>query len=64
MILKRNIYGEFIGDAARREIAILVGPRQVGKTTLLKEIERHFILIDEFHYPVSHKTSSAQTDCC
>ena len=38
MGLKRIIYNEVIADLSRREIGIVVGPRQVGKTTLLKEV--------------------------
>lgn len=42
MALKRIIYGDLIEDIPRREIGIIIGPRQVGKTTLLKEIEACF----------------------
>ncbi|MBI5361167.1 MAG: ATP-binding protein [Planctomycetes bacterium] len=38
MNLDRSIYNSVIGSIGRREIGIIVGPRQVGKTTLLKEI--------------------------
>lgn len=41
MDLKRTVYKEIVGDLRRREIGIIIGPRQVGKTTLLKEIARH-----------------------
>lgn len=38
MGLKRTIYDYIIRDFRRREIGIIIGPRQVGKTTLLKEL--------------------------
>jgi len=38
MSLKRIIYTDVIADLGRREVGIVIGPRQVGKTTLLKEI--------------------------
>ena len=41
MNLERTLYKEIIGDLRRREIGIIIGPRQVGKTTLLKEIARY-----------------------
>jgi predicted AAA+ superfamily ATPase len=41
MGLQRNIYGELIADLRRRDVGIIIGPRQVGKTTLLKELARH-----------------------
>lgn len=41
MDLERIICDEIITDLARREIGIIVGPRQVGKTTTLKKIAAH-----------------------
>ncbi|MEK7375899.1 MAG: ATP-binding protein [Candidatus Margulisiibacteriota bacterium] len=41
MPLKRNEYNNIILDSARREIGIIIGPRQVGKTTILKEIKKY-----------------------
>lgn len=41
MDLMRIIRDEVAGDLARREVGIVVGPRQVGKTTLLKDVARH-----------------------
>ncbi|MFA5393223.1 MAG: ATP-binding protein [Candidatus Ratteibacteria bacterium] len=41
MNLKRAVYKEIISDIARKEIGILIGPRQVGKTTLLRELARY-----------------------
>lgn len=41
MELKRIIYDRIVGELKRREIGVIVGPRQVGKTTLLKEIEAY-----------------------
>lgn len=41
MKLRRIAYTDIIGDIGRREIGIIVGPRQVGKTTLLREIAEY-----------------------
>lgn len=38
MKLKRIIYNSLISKIRRKETSIIIGPRQVGKTTLLKEI--------------------------
>lgn len=38
MSLKRRVYQNIIKDLKRREVSIIIGPRQVGKTTLLKEL--------------------------
>lgn len=38
MSLKRNVYQGIIADIKRKEVSIIIGPRQVGKTTLLKEV--------------------------
>ncbi len=43
MSLKRIIYDEVISDLVRREVGIIIGPRQAGKTTLLKEIAKYCI---------------------
>ncbi|MBM3252932.1 MAG: ATP-binding protein [Candidatus Omnitrophica bacterium] len=41
MSLKRIIYNDVVGDLKRKEIGIIIGPCQVGKTTLLKELASH-----------------------
>ena len=41
MSLKRIAYDEIIKDFNRKEIKIIIGPRQVGKTTLLKEVTKY-----------------------
>jgi predicted AAA+ superfamily ATPase len=38
MGLNRNVYKSIIEDIKRKEVSIIIGPRQVGKTTLLKEV--------------------------
>lgn len=43
MSLKRNVYQSIINAIKRREVSIIIGPRQVGKTTLLKELFSFFI---------------------
>ncbi|MBI2167533.1 MAG: ATP-binding protein [Candidatus Omnitrophica bacterium] len=40
MLAKRKIYNELCNDRKRREITILLGARQVGKTFLLRELEK------------------------
>lgn len=47
MSLKRIIYNDVVGDLRRKEIGIIIGPRQVGKTTLLKELASHHRKIKE-----------------
>jgi predicted AAA+ superfamily ATPase len=39
MKIKRNIYNNLSCDLDRAEVSIILGPRQVGKTFLLKELE-------------------------
>ena len=39
MKIKRSIYKQLAGDLNRPEVSIILGPRQVGKTFLLKELE-------------------------
>lgn len=41
MSLKRIIAPQIIGDVLRREIGVIIGPRQVGKTTLLRALRSH-----------------------
>ena len=40
-MIKRFVFNELKEEINRPEIKILLGPRQVGKTTLLHELERH-----------------------
>jgi len=39
MNIKRHIYNRLVNDLNRSEVSIILGPRQVGKTFLLKELE-------------------------
>ncbi len=39
MKIKRNIYNNIKGHLNKSEITLIVGPRQVGKTTLIKELQ-------------------------
>ncbi|MFA5033727.1 MAG: ATP-binding protein [bacterium] len=41
MALQRLIYKEIVSSLHKKEIGIIIGPRQVGKTTLLKKIASH-----------------------
>ncbi len=43
MKLKRTIYKSIIRGIKRKEISIIIGPRQVGKTTLLNEVAGHCV---------------------
>lgn len=43
MEIKRSIYSKLIQDFAKPEIKILLGPRQVGKSFLLKKIQKYAI---------------------
>ena len=40
MVLKREIFAKLVKNLDQEKITILLGARQVGKTTLLKEIEK------------------------
>jgi predicted AAA+ superfamily ATPase len=39
MKIKRNVFNKLYGEVTEPEISILLGARQVGKTTLLKQLE-------------------------
>ena len=39
MKIKRSIYKQLADDLNRLEISIILGPRQVGETFLLKQLE-------------------------
>lgn len=40
MTIKRTIFNKLYDDHSEREASILVGPRQVGKTTLMRQLEK------------------------
>ncbi len=40
-IIKRGIWEKLVSELAKREFTFLLGPRQVGKTTLVKELIEH-----------------------
>lgn len=40
VFIERQIYGDLEKHLGKREITVLVGPRQSGKTTLLKKLEK------------------------
>jgi predicted AAA+ superfamily ATPase len=40
MKLKRNVYEQLATDIGRPEVSIILSPRQVGKTFLLRELEK------------------------
>ena len=39
MEIRRSIYRELRRELAEPEVLVLVGPRQVGKTTLMRRLE-------------------------
>ena len=39
MEIKRSVFNSLIADLPRREVSIILGPRQVGKTFLLRKLE-------------------------
>ena len=39
--IKRNIFDALINHLQAKEISLIIGPRQVGKTTLMKELKLH-----------------------
>ena len=41
MLIKREIFQELKEHLTQKEISLLVGPRQVGKTTLMRELVAH-----------------------
>jgi len=41
MHMKRHLYGQLIEHLEPKQITLLVGARQVGKTTLLRQIQQH-----------------------
>ena len=39
--IKREIFGKLIDHLKEKEIALLIGPRQAGKTTLLIKLDKY-----------------------
>ena len=40
MKIERSVYSQLVSDLNRQEVSIILGPRQVGKTFLLRELEK------------------------
>ncbi len=40
-LIKRKLFDELVKHLSAKEISIIVGPRQIGKTTLMKELMKH-----------------------
>ena len=38
--IERSVCARLIAEIERREVSIILGPRQVGKTVLLRRLER------------------------
>jgi uncharacterized protein len=51
-IFKRRYFSKILEQLEKKEIITLIGPRRVGKTTLLKQIIQH--LIQEKDVPTNH----------
>lgn len=45
MLIKRTIFPELLRHMDRKEISLIVGPRQAGKTTLMKLLEQELIKV-------------------
>ncbi len=43
MLIKRTIFPDLLRHMDRKEISLIVGPRQAGKTTLMKLLEQELI---------------------
>lgn len=43
MLIKRDIFPELLKHTARKEVTLIVGPRQAGKTTLMNLLEEELI---------------------
>ena len=41
MIIKREIFNKLFSQLNKSQISIIIGSRQVGKSTLLKEIQKN-----------------------
>lgn len=41
MIIKREIFSDLISHLKAKEISLIVGPRQAGKTTVMKELQEY-----------------------
>ena len=41
MDINRSVFNSLVADLQRREVTIILGPRQVGKTYLLRKLESH-----------------------
>lgn len=42
-MIKRDIFKVIIKHLSEKEITVIIGPRQVGKTTILDQIEKHLL---------------------
>ena len=38
--IQRSVFPELLGHLAKKEISLIVGPRQAGKTTIMKKLEK------------------------
>ncbi len=43
IMIKRDIFEPIISHLQEKEITVIIGPRQVGKTTILNQIEKHLL---------------------
>ena len=46
-LIKRKLFKELKNHLENKEISLIVGPRQVGKTTLMQSLKKHLELLDK-----------------
>ena len=46
-IIKRKLFEELKNHLESKEISLIVGPRQVGKTTLMQSLQKHLEVLEE-----------------
>lgn len=42
-LIKRDLFKQIIGHLKEKEMTVIIGPRQAGKTTLLKQVQNYLI---------------------
>ncbi len=47
MPIKRYMFSELVAHLPKKEISLIVGPRQAGKTTLMLQLQEHLKKKDE-----------------
>lgn len=60
VIIKRKLLGSLIEHLKREELSLIVGPRQVGKTTLMELLKGH-IETNTLHYRINPNIASSKS---